>query len=255
MTVQTVTVRGVTLGAGRPKIIVPIVERTEEAVLAKARSFAGLPLDMVEWRVDWFDGFASPDRVEHCLRALRTALGDTPLLATFRTAGEGGAKEIAPADYAALCKRIAATGCADLIDVEAFSGDAMVQDILCFAHQSGVKVIGSSHNFQTTPPQEALVARLRRIQAMGVDIPKLAVMPQSRQDVLALLAATEEMVRRYADRPIITMSVGGDGVISRLCGQVFGSAATFGCASHSSAPGQMEVRQLDTVLRLLEQAL
>ncbi|MCD7856778.1 MAG: type I 3-dehydroquinate dehydratase [Clostridiales bacterium] len=252
---QTVTVRGVTLGAGRPKIIVPIVERTEEAVLAEARSFADLPLDMVEWRVDWFDGADAPDRVAHCLRALRAALGETPLLATFRTAREGGQRAIAPEDYAALCKGIAATGYADLLDVEAFTGDAVVEDILRYAHQCGVRVIGSSHNFQATPPQEELVARLRRIQALGADIPKLAVMPRSRQDVLALLAATEEMVRCYADRPIITMSMGGDGVISRLCGQVFGSAATFGCAARSSAPGQMEVRQLDTVLRLLEQAL
>lgn len=252
---QTVTVRGVTLGAGRPKIIVPIVERTEEAILAEARSFAVLPLDMAEWRVDWFDGAADPDRVARCLSALREALGDIPLLATFRTAREGGEGDIAPADYAALCKAMAATGCVDLLDVEALSGDAIVQDILSFAHRRGVKVVGSSHNFQETPPREELVARLRQIQAMGVDVPKLAVMPRNRQDVLALLSATEEMVRCYADRPVITMSMGGDGVISRLCGQVFGSAATFGCATHSSAPGQMEVHQLDTVLRLLEQAL
>lgn len=250
---NTVTVRGVVLGAGRPKIIVPIVEQTEAAIVAEARSFADLPLDMVEWRVDWFEQAADPAQLEHALHALRSVLKNTPLLVTFRTAREGGARDISLGEYAALYRRIVATGDADLIDVEALSGEEIVEDILQNAHRHGVKVIGSSHDFHATPSQEALVARLRYIQGLGVDIPKLAVMPRSKADVLALLAATEEMARRYADRPIITMSMGGDGTISRLCGQVFGSAATFGCASRSSAPGQVEVRRLDTALRLLEQ--
>ena len=67
------------------------------------------------------------------------------------------------------------------------------------------------------------------MQELGADIPKIAVMPQNKQDVLTLLAATEEMNRNHADRPIITMSMAGTGVVSRLCGEVFGSALTFGC--------------------------
>ena len=60
------------------------------------------------------------------------------------------------------------------------------------------------------------------MQDMNADIPKIAVMPQNKKDVLTLLAATEEMTTTYADRPIITMSMAGTGVISRLCGEVFG---------------------------------
>lgn len=252
---NTVTVRGVTLGVGRPKIIVPIVGTTRDAVLTEAASFSALPLDMVEWRIDWFEDVLSPDALSDCLHALRSVLGETPLLVTFRTAREGGARAIAPEDYARLCKQIAASGDADLIDVEAFSGDDLVRDIIAEAHRHGVRVIASNHDFDRTPPKEELILRLRKMQALGADIPKLAVMPQSRADVLTLLSATEEMVRLYADRPIITMSMGGDGVISRLCGQVFGSAATFGCAAQSSAPGQMEVHQLETVLTLLDGAM
>mgnify|MGYP002231440565 CR=1 FL=1 len=46
---------------------------------------------------------------------------------------------------------------------------------------------------------------------MNADIPKIAVMPQNKKDVLTLLAATEEMATNYADRPIITMSMAGTG--------------------------------------------
>lgn len=49
------------------------------------------------------------------------------------------------------------------------------------------------------------------MQELGADIPKIAVMPQSRKDVLTLLSATEEMASKYADRPIITMSMSATG--------------------------------------------
>ena len=90
---------------------------------------------------------------------------------------------------------------------------------------------------------------------MDADIPKIAVMPRDKKDVLTLLLATEEMQRMYADRPIITMSMAGTGVISRLCGEVFGSALTFGAAKKASAPGQMGVNDLHTVLTLLHNAI
>ena len=52
-----------------------------------------------------------------------------------------------------------------------------------------------------------IIYRLRKMQDMNADIPKIAVMPQNRKDVLTLLAATEEMATNYADRPIITISM------------------------------------------------
>ena len=86
---------------------------------------------------------------------------------------------------------------------------------------------------------------------MGADIAKIAVMPQSRKDVLTLLSATEEMTSEYAKIPVITMSMGGLGAISRICGEVFGSAVTFGAVSRESAPGQLGAEELDMALSIL----
>lgn len=118
-----------------------------------------------------------------------------------------------------------------------------------------VKVVASNHDFDRTPEKDEIVSRLRKMQDLGADIPKIAVMPNNKKDVLVLLSATEEMASEYADRPIITMSMAGTGVISRLCGEVFGSALTFGAAKKASAPGQMEVNNLETVLQLLHKSL
>lgn len=252
---NTIKIRDVEIGAGVPKIIVPIVGVTKEDIISEAKTFDSIPLDVVEWRVDWFEGVFDFAKVEDVLKELREALGNTPILMTFRTSKEGGEKSISPEDYAQLNIKAAQSGLVDLIDVEIFTGDDIVRTIIDGAHAAGVKVIASNHDFDKTPSQSDIVYRLRKMQDMGADIPKIAVMPQSKKDVLTLLAATEEMTTNYADRPIITMSMAGTGVISRLCGEVFGSSMTFGAAKKASAPGQMGVKDLETVLGLLHKSL
>ena len=41
------------------------------------------------------------------------------------------------------------------------------------------------------------------------------------------------------------------GVISRISGELFGSALTFGSAKKASAPGQLEVTALQQILQIL----
>lgn len=252
---NTIKVREIEIGAGAPKIIVPIVGVTKEDILNEAKTFDSIPVDVVEWRVDWFEHVFEFDKVEDVLKELRTVLGNIPLLLTFRTKKEGGEKAIDTKDYKELNLRAAKTGYVDFIDVEIFTGDDVVREIIDGAHAAGVRVIASNHDFFKTPAKSDIIYRLRKMQDMGADIPKIAVMPQSRRDVLTLLSATEEMVTDYADRPIITMSMAGTGVISRLCGEVFGSSMTFGAAKKASAPGQMGVNDLNTVLDLLHCAM
>ncbi|MCD8369221.1 MAG: type I 3-dehydroquinate dehydratase, partial [Clostridiales bacterium] len=67
--------------------------------------------------------------------------------------------------------------------------------------------------------------------------------------------ATREMSEEYADRPIITMSMSGTGLVSRLCGEVFGSALTFGAVGKTSAPGQIDASELHTILTTIHRNL
>ena len=252
---NTVKVRNIEIGAGIPKICVPIVGVTREEILAAAENIKSTKADVVEWRVDWYENIFDFTKTEATMQALREVLGEMPILFTFRTSKEGGEKAIETEAYVELNQNAAKTGLVDLVDVEAFTGDDVVKAVVEIAHENGVKVIASNHDFHKTPAKEEIVSRLRKMQELGADIPKIAVMPQNKKDVLTLLAATEEMVSEYADRPIITMSMSGTGVISRLCGEVFGSALTFGAVGKVSAPGQMGIADLTTVIGLLHKSL
>ena len=247
---KLITIKNFTIGSGMPKICLPIVGTTEEEICAQARSFSGYHCDIAEWRVDWFADVDDRSKFEQTARALRSVLPDTPILLTFRTKEEGGERAISDEDYRALYYFAARSGLIDLLDVELFRGDDTVRDIISFAHECDVAVVVSNHNFTETPPQEEIVSRLQNAQALGADILKIAVMPQTPRDVLTLLAATEQ-AHRLCSQPLITMSMGALGAVSRIAGETFGSAVTFGAAGKASAPGQIAADDLYRILSVL----
>lgn len=252
---NTVKVKNVTLGEGKPKICVPIVGVTKEDILNQAKALQNVEVDVVEWRVDWFEGVFEFEKVKDVLVDLRKELKELPLLFTFRTSKEGGEKSIENEEYVNLNKSVAATGLVDLVDVEVFTGDEYVKEVIKSAHESNVKVIASNHDFDKTPSKDEIVSRLIKMQDLGADIPKIAVMPTCKLDVLELLEATVIMSEQHANRPIITMSMAGKGIISRLCGEAFGSCLTFGSVAKASAPGQINVEELNKVLNIINKSL
>ncbi len=251
---KTCTVRNVVIGEGMPKICVPIVGKNEREILNALWSFRGRPHDMVEWRADWFEGIRDEKRMLWFLEGLRREIGEAPLLFTIRTMKEGGALDIEPEEYLAVNKFVVKSGFVDLVDFELFTGDDYVKELIETAHESGVKVILSSHDFAKTPEYDDMKGRLLKMQDLGADLLKLAVMPVKRRDVLTLLEVTEE-VSRIAEKPIVTMSMSMKGMISRLSGEFFGSVMTFGSVGEGSAPGQMNLNDLHEVLNAIHNAI
>ncbi|MDO5145625.1 MAG: type I 3-dehydroquinate dehydratase [Eubacteriales bacterium] len=244
-----VVVRNVKIGEGIPKICVPIIGRTKEEILKQAQTIAQGCADIVEWRADWYEEVLNIERFREVLTDLRGILGEKPLLFTFRSLREGGERSIGRETYVSLNQIAVETGCVDLVDGELSMGIEILEAVIKVAHEKEKKVIVSSHDFERTPEKEELIQKMRQMQETGADICKVAVMPQDSRDVITLLSATEEMYRLYAKCPLITMSMDGTGAISRLCGEWFGSAVTFGMEGYPSAPGQIASERLrDTLL-------
>lgn len=247
-----VSIRHVPLGEGKPKICVPLIAATAPALCAAGKSLQGLPYDVVELRIDYFTDAPHTDKVIEVLQNLRTVLPDAPLLFTFRTKEEGGERDFAEEDYFSLLQGVIPTGLIDAVDIEYFRDHAGIVKTLALAKEHGVTVVMSNHDFKKTPSKDELVQRLVGMKELGADVPKIACMPQNVYDVLRLLAATSIFKEeRYPDVPIITMSMGKLGVVSRISGETFGSCLTFGAAEKASAPGQLDVTSLHQVLDIL----
>ena len=169
-----VNIRGCCIGEGRPKVIIPIVEPTETAVLEKAAEFSTLRADCVEWRIDCFEGAKDFPAIVHCAAKLRVALKDQLLLFTFRTKAEGGKVALAHEEYLHFIRTFLATDCADLIDIEFFTAGAELPALIEEAHTAGAAVVCSSHDFHKTPPRADLVSRMVAMQqAAGKTAPQL----------------------------------------------------------------------------------
>lgn len=250
-----VHVRNMVLGVGMPKICVPIVGRNEEEIVLQAGKIKEAGPDLAEWRADWFEGVWEKNRLRKILKLLRRELDEMPLLVTFRTKQEGGEQEISVEDYEEFLGEVLSSGQADLVDVELFMGEELLTAVAEKAHEQGVKVVASSHDFEKTPPMREMTERLWRMEKAGADLLKLAVMPEDPGDVLTLFAVTWQMKERKEGQPVITMAMGGNGVVSRIAGEVFGSALTFGTVGKASAPGQVEAGELQRMLTLLHKNL
>lgn len=248
-----ITVRGVTLLPPRDtaptnfKILVPVMAND----LSNAAA-AGAAGDVVELRLDALSTLDAPN-VQNVLCAARAAIGQgVPLLATIRTKKEGGLADLTDAAYGELGTAICHSGLADLLDVEASTAPAVIAAIQQQARESGVKTVFSSHNFAETPPTETMVNTLTDMVRRGADIAKLAVMPHTPADTARLLEATAQAAQATGnDTPLITMSMGQQGMVSRICGAAFGSCAGFATAGVSSAPGQPAAPALRTALDAL----
>lgn len=256
---RVLRLRGTTLGAGVPAVCVPLVATSPDRAAAAARALPPGAADVVEVRLDHVAGTAGdPALVTATLRAVRAGLpADVPVLATFRSAREGGAQPADDAAYGAVVRAAvgaAAAGDADAVDVELATPDPVRDDLLAAARGRGVPVVVSTHDFAGTPSADALVDVLRRQRDVGADVCKVAVMPADADDVLTLLRATRTFARE-ADRPVVTIAMGGLGVVTRLAGEVFGSALTFGSVGAASAPGQVDAVRLREVLALVHDAL
>ena len=248
MKIKSLSIRGVEFGSGIPKICVPITGRTDEEILNQAREIVKEKPDCIELRIDWYENVFEAEKVVVLLKNLRDIIGNHVLLFTFRSALEGGEKDISTADYVGLCQVACNSGCIDLLDVEAFMEDGLLEGLVPVAHDNRVYIVGSNHNFAFTPTEEELYQTLIQIDRMGADIPKVAVMPVKERDVLNLLSATLMYYEKGGTKPIITMSMKEMGLISRVAGELVGSSLTFATVGQASAPGQIQIGRVRKIL-------
>ena len=246
-----VTIGPVPLDKGTPKICIPLVGTTFAELMGECRLIKTKRHDVIEWRVDHFSKAGDLSAVGEALQAIACEKGQAGLLCTFRTKAEGGAQEISDHDYFELLRYLIQSGLADAVDMEYFRLADEAAGVIEIAKDCGVTVVMSSHDFSQTPPYEEIIERLVAMKRRGADVAKLACMPRSPKDVLTLLAATESVKFQFPDEPLITMSMGKLGVVSRVSGETFGSAMTFGSAAKASAPGQLDADTLGTILDAL----
>lgn len=234
------------------KTIVPITAKTKEQALAQAQVIANTAdADLAEFRIDLLSFASDTKQVIALGHELKKILGNKPMIATIRTKNEGGQLEISDADYGKTYHAYLKNPFMDWLDVEMFRDQKVVSEIVQKAHQKKVLVVMSNHDFQKTPSQDEIEKRLLKQDQMGADVLKIAVMPKSKQDVFTLMNATLK-VSQQTTKPLLTMSMGQLGTISRVATANMGGSYSFGMIGQASAPGQIDVTKLKQILQTVQ---
>lgn len=240
------------LGEGKPLVCVSVMDSKKEDIVSEVKRLVEKNAEMIEWRVDAFEGVQSPNAVREVLKEIAPVIVDTIFVFTFRSKEQGGMCSLKSESVYDLHQIAAESKVVDFIDVEYFyteDADVEVHEL----QRMGAKVITSHHDFHETPSSDVLFMLLEQMKHSNADIVKLAMMPNSTEDVLRLLSETNHFHKRYPQQPLITMSMGTLGVVSRVSGETFGSCVTFGAGKNASAPGQLPMEQLQEILTALEQ--
>ncbi len=234
------------------KTIVPITAKTKEQALAQAQVIANTAdADLAEFRIDLLSFASDTKQVIALGHELKKILGNKPMIATIRTKNEGSQLEISDADYGKTYQAYLKNPFMDWLDVEMFRDQKVVSEIVQQAHQKKVLVVMSNHDFQKTPSQDEIEKRLLKQDQMGADVLKIAVMPKSKQDVFTLMNATLK-VSQQTTKPLLTMSMGQLGTISRVATANMGGSYSFGMIGQASAPGQIDVTKLKQILQTVQ---
>ena len=241
-----VEIRNIKIGEGQPKICMPVVDTTDCDIIKTIRDTKSLPYDLIELRIDCYENLNDDEKVLGLLKQIRKNV-DCPILFTCRSISEGGKSALSEEQYINLMMKVIDSQCVDLIDVEINKSLKAIYSLVEYAHQFHHNVVMSYHDFEKTPKMEDMVEILEKMEVMGGDILKIAVMPMSKKDVMCVMN-TSMMMSSKLKQPLIMISMGELGKVTRIAGSLTGSSVTFASAALSSAPGQMGICEMKVVL-------
>ncbi len=237
-----------------PLICTPLVGPSAEAIHTELAAVLPKAPDVIEWRADFFGAIGDTRAVVAMARKIRDEAPGCALIFTIRSRREGG-QPIALSDNEAVKRAAAICEETDFeyIDCELGNALADIEYLRDIAHGHDRRVIASYHNFKETPARDFLLGKFLEAEKLGLDVAKVAVMPKGMDDVLTLLGVTLEG-KGLVKIPLITMSMGGYGAISRMVGGVFGSSLSFAVGRSASAPGQIPIEDLRSALAIVERS-
>jgi len=209
----------------KPRVAVAL---RDDAMRSAVEPYIARGLDMVEMRIDNFSDVSKA----HVLSKLREFSG-LPRIGTIRSNEEGGGWQGSERERLALYENIVSD--VEAVDIE-IGADIINHEVIKIAKRAGITIIGSFHDFQMTPDNDALNAILERGKALGVDIVKIAAHCDGKSDLQKLARFLVE----HPDNALIVIGMGAAATPSRILFPALGSLVAYTFLGEPSAPGQLD---------------
>jgi len=221
-------------------ICVSITEPTVDEAITAAES---VDADVVEIRLDCLKSFVGIGKLGRIGK---------PVMATCMPKWEGGLFTGKEDERAAIL--IEAMKFSEYVSLELRTEKDVRSRIINESNKNkknGLKVIVAYHDYKKTPEKDEIVKILKEEKDVGADIAKIAFFAKDHRDVLRTM---EALLENRTGIPVIAISMGEAGKVSRILGPLFGSYMTFASPrkGKESAPGQLTAEELREVMRILK---
>lgn len=227
-----------------PALCVPVVASTQALLRARSEALRSESL-FQELRLDHLH---SPlTSLQELVPWIEAQQGVT-FLATCRRLRSGGSFAGTVQDELAILQTAAAAGCS-LVDLSVESAEELgvfdTAGAIAALRSAGARVMLSFHDFFGTPNLPDLITRL---QAFPADLFKIVPTAKSLNDSLDLLKLLRS---NPGPTPLVAISMGEPGLVTRILGPQLGGAFTFAAGSpgEATAPGQLTAETLKLLYR------
>ncbi len=219
------------------------------AVVVVGRELVTNTIDTLACVADVFELRADllPSQKAEYLEERAKELGALPVLATIRSAYEGGNWRWTDEEKLGLFESLLPHVNAVDGEVESFSLLAELEEL---AHSADRILVVSSHDFENTPQLKVMEETYRRAIDAGADFVKLAVMAETIQEYERL----KEFAGNHRGDNLATVAMGKFGPQSRVELPVRGlTAFTFASDGiEAVAPGQLSITDLRKFLQYFD---
>jgi 3-dehydroquinate dehydratase-1 len=249
MVSSSIRSRPLEFGGELPFFCKPIVPCDFTELRAEAETADSLKPELIEWRADFLSSPTTCSVIE-AARLLRTIAASEAIIFTLRKKSEGGVQEIANDERHIFIATVVRSQLIDL-DLELANELQFLDSLMAIARDHDIPVRLAFHNFENTPLNEELLVKIEAMRAQGAHIATIAVMPRTRDEVLRLLQGTATARKLYPELPLVTMSMGGLGTVTRIAGFLYGSDMSFASGKTGSAPGQIPIEDARSMSEML----
>lgn len=227
------------------KVDIAVTIAPEDATISdlfKDLEFYQDSIDIIELRIDqWTDVTG----VKQVINELKELPFEFKVLITYRSNSQGGKGHVNEMEYQNVIQKLINESGYEMLDIE-WDDKKDKKTYLSFinkAHQKGIQVVLSHHNFNETSSLEELKFTYYKMHQFEADYLKVAVMPNDEKDVLHLLEAVKDSADAL-NQHIIGIAMSDIGIVSRTAQGVFGGTVSYGCLNEPQAPGQIHIEEL-----------
>jgi 3-dehydroquinate dehydratase-1 len=245
-----IRIRGLEYGGEKPLFCIPIVPRDLAELATEAKVATDLKPELIEWRADFLSKPTVTSIVEAAALLRKIAAGEA-IVFTLRAKSEGGAHEIPAQERCILIEAVLRSKMIDIVDLELANEPPFLDSLMAIAKDHGIPVTLAFHDFESTTSNDQLLSKIKMMHLRGANIAKIAVTPRTPDDVLRLLQVTAIARKLYPDLPLVTLSMGALGSVTRVAGFLYVSDMSFVVGKRSSAPGQIPIEDARTMSEML----